>query len=143
MWWESVNSVYGRSRNPYDTRRITGGSSGGEGALISAAGSVIGIGSDIGGSIRMPAYFNGVFGLKPSPGVVPLDGHLPEPIGYRERMLRIGPMCRYAKDLKTMLQSPSATASACSESAPCVATPRTSKLCFRSLAARRQRLSSN
>ncbi|KAK0425657.1 hypothetical protein QR680_009304 [Steinernema hermaphroditum] len=104
MWWESVNSVYGRSRNPYDTRRITGGSSGGEGALISAAGSVIGIGSDIGGSIRMPAYFNGVFGLKPTPGVVPLDGHLPEAIGYRERMLRIGPMCRYAKDLRTMLQ---------------------------------------
>ncbi|TKR93934.1 hypothetical protein L596_008296 [Steinernema carpocapsae] len=104
MWWESVNSVYGRSKNPYDTRRITGGSSGGEGALLAAAGSVIGIGSDIGGSIRMPAYFNGVFGLKPTPGVVPLEGHLPEAVGYRERMLRIGPMCRYAKDLQIMLK---------------------------------------
>lgn len=69
LWWESVNSIYGRSNNPYDNRRIPGGSSGGEAALISAAGSVIGIGSDIGGSIRMPAYFNGIFGLKPSPGL--------------------------------------------------------------------------
>lgn len=68
MWWESVNTLYGRSKNPYDTRRITGGSSGGEAALIGAAGSVIGLGSDIGGSIRMPCNFNGIFGLKPTPG---------------------------------------------------------------------------
>lgn len=68
MWWESVNAIYGRTSNPYDTRRIAGGSSGGEAALISAAGSVIGIGSDIAGSIRMPSYFNGVFGFKPTPG---------------------------------------------------------------------------
>jgi fatty acid amide hydrolase 2 len=71
MWWESVNAVHGRSRNAYDGRRIVGGSSGGEGALISAAGSLVGIGSDIGGSIRMPAFFNGVFGLKPTPGILP------------------------------------------------------------------------
>lgn len=69
MWWESVNVVYGRTSNPYDSRRISGGSSGGEAALISAAGSVIGIGSDIAGSIRIPCYFNGVFGLKPTPGM--------------------------------------------------------------------------
>jgi fatty acid amide hydrolase 2 len=68
MWWESVNANYGRSRNAYDSRRLVGGSSGGEGALISAGGSLVGIGSDIGGSIRMPAFFNGVFGLKPTPG---------------------------------------------------------------------------
>ncbi len=66
MWWEASNTIYGRSRNPYDGRRITGGSSGGEGALIGAAGSVIGIGSDIGGSIRMPSFFNGIFGHKPT-----------------------------------------------------------------------------
>uniref|UniRef100_A0A915Q5C5 Uncharacterized protein n=1 Tax=Setaria digitata TaxID=48799 RepID=A0A915Q5C5_9BILA len=105
MWWESVNVVYGRTRNPYDSRRISGGSSGGEAALISAAGSVIGIGSDIAGSIRMPCYFNGVFGLKPTPGVVPLEGHLPQLNGYRsEKMLLIGPMCRYAEDLSILLK---------------------------------------
>lgn len=68
MWWESNNRIYGRSNNPYDSRRIVGGSSGGEAALISACGSLWGIGSDIGGSIRMPAFFNGIFGLKPTPG---------------------------------------------------------------------------
>lgn len=75
LWWESVNAIYGRTKNPYDSRRIAGGSSGGESALISAAGSVIGIGSDIAGSIRMPAYFNGVFGFKPTPGK-PLSVHV-------------------------------------------------------------------
>ncbi|KAK6106120.1 Amidase family protein [Brugia pahangi] len=105
MWWESVNVVYGRTRNPYDSRRISGGSSGGEAALISAAGSVIGIGSDIAGSIRMPCYFNGIFGLKPTPGLVPLEGHLPLLNGYRtEKMLLIGPMCRYAEDLSILLR---------------------------------------
>ncbi|CAG9529676.1 unnamed protein product [Cercopithifilaria johnstoni] len=105
MWWESANVVYGRTRNPYDSRRISGGSSGGEAALISAAGSVIGIGSDIAGSIRMPCYFNGVFGLKPTPGVIPLEGHLPHPSGYRvEKMLLIGPICRYAEDLSILLR---------------------------------------
>uniref|UniRef100_A0AAF5Q079 Amidase domain-containing protein n=1 Tax=Wuchereria bancrofti TaxID=6293 RepID=A0AAF5Q079_WUCBA len=105
MWWESVNVVYGRTRNPYDSRRISGGSSGGEAALISAAGSVIGIGSDIAGSIRMPCYFNGIFGLKPTPGLVPLEGHLPHLNGYRtEKMLLIGPMCRYAEDLSILLR---------------------------------------
>ncbi|VDM25004.1 unnamed protein product [Toxocara canis] len=104
MWWESVNAIHGRSSNPYDTRRITGGSSGGEAALISAAGSVIGLGSDIGGSIRMPSYFNGVFGLKPTSGIVPLVGHLPPTEGFRNEMLRIGPICRYAEDLIIMLK---------------------------------------
>uniref|UniRef100_A0A0K0FUP7 Fatty-acid amide hydrolase 2 (inferred by orthology to a human protein) n=1 Tax=Strongyloides venezuelensis TaxID=75913 RepID=A0A0K0FUP7_STRVS len=103
MWWESVNKVYGRSSNPYDNRRITGGSSGGEAALIASAGSIIGLGSDIGGSIRMPSFFNGVFGLKPTPGVIPIDGHYPMPVGYRNDMLTIGPICRYAKDLSLML----------------------------------------
>ncbi|VDP11707.1 unnamed protein product [Onchocerca flexuosa] len=105
MWWESVNVIFGRTRNPYDNRRISGGSSGGEAALISAAGSVIGIGSDIAGSIRMPCYFNGVFGLKPTSGMIPLDGHLPHLNGYRtEKMLLIGPMCRYAEDLSLLLK---------------------------------------
>ncbi|CAJ0577543.1 unnamed protein product, partial [Mesorhabditis spiculigera] len=105
MWWESVNTIYGRSHNPYDNRRITGGSSGGEAALVASAATAVGVGSDIGGSIRMPSFFNGVFGLKPTPGVVPLQGHLPGAIpGYRAQMLRIGPICRFAEDLSTMLK---------------------------------------
>jgi fatty acid amide hydrolase 2 len=68
LWLESSNYVYGKSKNPYDTRRMTGGSSGGEAALISACGSLIGVGNDIAGSIRMPAFFNGIYGHKPTNG---------------------------------------------------------------------------
>ncbi|KAK6013430.1 hypothetical protein OSTOST_21252 [Ostertagia ostertagi] len=69
-WVETSNGIYGQTKNPYDTRRSVGGSSGGEGALISAAGSVIGIGSDIGGSIRIPSFMNGIFGMKNTPGMI-------------------------------------------------------------------------
>lgn len=62
MWMEGNNKVYGRTNNPYDPSRIVGGSSSGEGAIIGAGGSPFGLGSDIGGSIRMPAFFNGIFG---------------------------------------------------------------------------------
>uniref|UniRef100_A0A8C9L9Q5 Amidase domain-containing protein n=1 Tax=Pavo cristatus TaxID=9049 RepID=A0A8C9L9Q5_PAVCR len=68
MWYESSNNVYGRTSNPYNLQHIAGGSSGGEGSVLAAACSVIGVGSDIGGSIRMPAFFNGVFGHKPTTG---------------------------------------------------------------------------
>ncbi|EDO36046.1 predicted protein, partial [Nematostella vectensis] len=106
MWWETVNNVYGRTRNPYDTSRVAGGSSGGEGAIIAAAGSLCGVGSDVGGSIRMPAFFNGISGHKPSPGIVPNHGHYP--YGTSEAFheyLSIGPLCRYASDLSTMLKA--------------------------------------
>lgn len=73
MWCETSNTIYGRTNNPYDIRRTCGGSSGGEGALIAAAGSMIGLGSDVGGSIRIPAAFNGVFGLKPTSSMSPKD----------------------------------------------------------------------
>lgn len=105
MWWESVNTIHGRSRNPYDTNRIVGGSSGGEGAIQAAAASPFGLGSDIGGSIRMPAFFNGIFGHKPSRNIVSNDGQYPEAISEEQDMfLGIGPMCRYATDLKPMLK---------------------------------------
>lgn len=105
MWWESTNTIHGRTRNPYDTNRIVGGSSGGEGTIQAAAGSVFGLGSDIGGSIRMPAFFNGIFGHKPSRHVVSNDGQYPEAISDEQDMfLGIGPMCRYATDLKPMLR---------------------------------------
>ncbi|EPQ19475.1 Fatty-acid amide hydrolase 2 [Myotis brandtii] len=104
MWYESSNKVYGRSNNPYDLRHIVGGSSGGEGCTLGAACSVIGVGSDIGGSIRMPAFFNGIFGHKPSPGVVSNDGQFPVAKGAQELFQCTGPMCRYAEDLAPMLR---------------------------------------
>ncbi|KAM9600690.1 fatty-acid amide hydrolase 2 isoform 4-T4 [Morphnus guianensis] len=104
MWYESSNRVYGRTNNPYDLQRIVGGSSGGEGGVLAAACSVIGVGSDIGGSIRMPAFFNGVFGHKPTTGVVPNDGQFPNARGVRTSFLCTGPMCRYAEDLELMLR---------------------------------------
>ncbi|VDL64120.1 unnamed protein product [Nippostrongylus brasiliensis] len=104
MWVESSNTIYGRTANPYDARRMAGGSSGGEGALLGAAASVIGIGSDIGGSIRMPAFFNGIFGMKTTPGVIPLDGHIPIATQYKAQMLRIGPMCRFAEDIPLLIK---------------------------------------
>lgn len=105
MWFESDNKVYGRTRNPYDQSRIVGGSSGGEGAAVGAAFAPFGLGSDIGGSIRMPAFFNGVFGHKPSAGLVPNDGQFP--VDTSEAMLRYqctGPLCRKAEDLAPLLR---------------------------------------
>ncbi|KAJ6663255.1 hypothetical protein lerEdw1_010391 [Lerista edwardsae] len=104
MWFESSNRVYGRTNNPYDLECIVGGSSGGEGCILAAAGSVIGVGSDIGGSIRMPAFFNGVFGHKPTTGVVPNEGQFPNAMGVRTNFLCTGPMCRYAEDLEPFLR---------------------------------------
>lgn len=105
MWFESDNKVYGRTNNPYDTSRIVGGSSGGEGAAVAAAYAPFGLGSDIGGSIRMPAFFNGVFGHKPSAGLVPNDGQFP--VDTAEAMLRYqctGPLTRRAEDLLPLLR---------------------------------------
>ncbi|MBN2494398.1 MAG: amidase [Deltaproteobacteria bacterium] len=104
MWLESDNAIYGRSRNPYDPARIVGGSSGGEGALVSAGGSPFGLGADVGGSIRMPAFFNGVFGHKPSVGLVPNTGQFPQALGPAGRLLGTGPICRRAEDLWPLLE---------------------------------------
>ncbi|KAM4021272.1 fatty-acid amide hydrolase 2 [Anomaloglossus baeobatrachus] len=104
MWYESSNNIYGRTKNPYNPKHIVGGSSGGEGCIIAAAGSVIGVGSDIGGSIRMPAYFNGIYGHKPTSGIVPNDGQFPDAHGSRTELLGTGPMCRYAEDLPLVLK---------------------------------------
>ncbi|XP_968383.1 fatty-acid amide hydrolase 2 [Tribolium castaneum] len=105
MWWESANTIHGRSNNPYDTNHIVGGSSGGEGCLQGAAGSAFGIGSDIGGSIRMPSFFNGIFGHKPSKFIVSNNGQYPAPITTEQTsFLGIGPMCRRAEDLLPLLK---------------------------------------
>lgn len=104
MWMESFNNVYGRTNNPYNQARTVGGSSGGEGALIASGSSPFGIGSDIGGSIRMPAFFNGIFGHKPSAGLVPNSGQYPFPKGDALRYLTTGPLARKAEDLMPLLK---------------------------------------
>lgn len=105
MWWESNNTVHGRTRNAYDTNRIVGGSSGGEGCIQAAAASPFGLGSDIGGSIRMPAFFNGIFGHKPSKNVVSNNGQFPMPFTEEQNsFLGIGPMVRHAEDLRPVLK---------------------------------------
>lgn len=104
MWMESNNRVYGRTNNPYDTGRIVGGSSGGEGAIVAAAGSPFGLGSDVGGSIRGPAFFNGVFGHKPTGGMVPGTGQHPIAAGDGLRYLTTGPITRRAEDLMPLLR---------------------------------------
>ncbi|XP_061619398.1 fatty-acid amide hydrolase 2-B isoform X1 [Phyllopteryx taeniolatus] len=104
MWAESHNHLYGITSNPYDLERMPGGSSGGEGSLLAAAGAVIGLGSDIGGSIRMPCFFNGVFGHKTTPGVVSNENQYPPCTGRHDEYTSTGPMCRYAEDLLPMLK---------------------------------------
>lgn len=106
LWIETNNRVYGRTRNPYNLRHIVGGSSGGEGAIIGAGGSPFGLGSDIGGSIRFPAFCNGVFGHKPSGGLVPNTGQFPLPGEGAEirRMITTGPLARRGEDLMPLLR---------------------------------------
>lgn len=104
LWWDSYNLVYGRSNNPHDLSRITGGSSGGEAAILAAAGSVVGVGSDLAGSIRIPACFCGVFGHKPTPLTVSNDGCYPVFKEKQNLMRGVGPMTRYAVDLAPMLK---------------------------------------
>lgn len=96
---ESENPVYGRTNNPYDLTRTPGGSSGGEAAIISAGGSPLGLGSDSGGSIRVPAHFCGIAGLKPTSGRVPNTGVFDHPGGLSDPRTQIGPMSRFVEDL--------------------------------------------
>lgn len=104
MWMESHNKVYGRTKNPYNPARIPGGSSGGEGAIIGAGGSPFGLGADIGGSIRIPAFCNGVFGHKPTGGLVPGTGQYPLSENEAARYVTTGPIARRAEDLFPLLK---------------------------------------
>ncbi|CAD8092541.1 unnamed protein product [Paramecium sonneborni] len=102
MTFESVNHVYGRTQNPWNKNRAVGGSSGGEGALAAARGSVLGIGSDIGGSIRIPAAFCGVYGFKPYSGRIPDYGEAKISIaieGFMQLKVSRGPIARCVDDL--------------------------------------------
>ena len=92
--FESANLVFGTTNNPYDTTRTCGGSSGGEAALIAACGSPLGLGSDAAGSVRLPAAFCGIAGIKPTSGRLPRTGHFPPAGGWLETVWQIGPMAR-------------------------------------------------
>jgi Asp-tRNA(Asn)/Glu-tRNA(Gln) amidotransferase A subunit family amidase len=105
MAYETNNSVYGRTSNPWDLARTPGGSSGGEAAAIAAGCSAGGVGSDGGGSIRVPAHFSGICGLKPSPGRIPLTGHYPPPGGAFTWIGVVGPMARTVGDLRALFEA--------------------------------------
>lgn len=101
---ESWNSVHGGTRNPYDINRTPGGSSSGEAAIIAAAGSPLGLGSDSGGSIRMPAHYCGIAALKPTAGLIPVTGAYGLPGGLTDPRSQVGPMARYVADLRIALK---------------------------------------
>lgn len=102
--WECQSRVHGTTHNPHNFGRTSGGSSGGEGALLGAGASVFGLGSDIAGSIRVPGMFNGIYGHKPTAGIISIEGHFPNAINDEDyqKFLTIGPMCRFARDLPTL-----------------------------------------
>jgi Asp-tRNA(Asn)/Glu-tRNA(Gln) amidotransferase A subunit family amidase len=104
MAWETDNLLYGCTHNPWDLSRTAGGSSGGEAAAIAAGCSAGGVGSDGGGSIRVPAHFSGICGLKPTPGRIPATGHFPTSVGPFALIGVVGPMARTVSDLKVLFE---------------------------------------
>ncbi len=102
MAWETDSALHGRTNSPWDLTRTPGGSSGGEAAAIASCCSAGGIGSDGGGSIRVPAHFSGICGLKPTPGRVPATGHFPASVGPFAMLGVVGPMARTTADLSLL-----------------------------------------
>jgi len=100
---DSWNSLHGGTRNPYDIARSPGASSSGEAAIIAAGGSPAGLGSDSGGSIRMPAHYCGIAALKPTTGLIPSTGAYALPGGLSDPRSQVGPMARFVSDLVLML----------------------------------------
>ena len=102
MAYETHNLLSGKTSNPWNLAHSAGGSSGGEAAAIAAGCSMGGVGSDGGGSIRVPAHFCGIAGLKPTPGRIPTTGHYPS-MGYPGGLVGVaGPMARDARDLRLL-----------------------------------------
>jgi Asp-tRNA(Asn)/Glu-tRNA(Gln) amidotransferase A subunit family amidase len=104
MAWETDNLLYGRTNSPWNLERAPGGSSGGEAAAIATGMSAGGVGSDGGGSIRVPAHFSGICGLKPTPGRIPATGHFPVSGGPFALIGVVGPMARTVADLKALFE---------------------------------------
>jgi amidase len=105
MAYETANLLHGRTRNPWDLDRTPGGSSGGESAAIAAGLSACGLGSDSGGSVRVPAHFTGICSLKPTPGRIPGRGHLPPCVGPFSTLGAIGPMARTMADVALIFRT--------------------------------------
>ncbi|CAH2232074.1 fatty-acid amide hydrolase 2-A-like [Pararge aegeria] len=104
LGWETSNLLRGATCNPYRLSATPGGSSGGEAALLASGASALSVSSDIAGSIRIPAAFCGVFGHKPTPGIISIEGHVPTLTDENyPKFLTVGPMTRYAEDLPLML----------------------------------------
>jgi amidase len=97
--FETQNLLYGRTNNPYDVTRTPGGSSGGAAAILATSGSPLDLGSDTGGSIRLPAHFCGIAGLKPTAGRVPRTGHVVSFDGPLQALTHVGPLARFVEDL--------------------------------------------
>src|SRR5262245_31771683 len=95
--YDTDNLIYGRTRNPYDLVETPGGSSGGAAAILAVGGSALDIGSDTAGSIRIPAHFCGVAGLKPTFGRVSRAGNILPPEGVVGRRTHVGPMARFVE----------------------------------------------
>ena len=104
MAYETDNLLHGRTANPWDLTRSPGGSSGGEAAAIAAGMSAAGLGSDSGGSVRVPAHFTGICSLKPTPGRIPGRGHLPPCVGPFQILGAIGPMARTIADVALLFR---------------------------------------
>src|SRR5271165_1983123 len=104
MAYETDNLLNGKTSNPWNLAHSAGGSSGGEAAAIASGCSMGGVGSDGGGSIRTPAHFSGVCGLKPTPGRIPATGHFPPGAGAFGWIGVVGPMARTVADLRVLFQ---------------------------------------
>jgi Asp-tRNA(Asn)/Glu-tRNA(Gln) amidotransferase A subunit family amidase len=104
MAYETDNLVTGKTSNPWNLAHSAGGSSGGEAAAIAAGCSAGGVGSDGGGSIRVPAHFCGICGLKPTPGRIPATGHFPPGAGAFSWIGVVGPMARTIADVRSLLE---------------------------------------
>lgn len=105
MAYETDNLLSGETSNPWDLERSSGGSSGGEAAAIASGCSVGGVGSDGGGSVRVPAHFCGICGLKPTPGRIPVTGHFPEREDAFGWIGVVGPMARTIADLRALFET--------------------------------------
>jgi amidase len=105
MAYETANLLHGRTNNPWDLTRTPGGSSGGESAAIAAGLSACGLGSDSGGSVRVPAHFTGICSLKPTPGRIPGRGHLPPSVGPFSTLGAIGLMARTMNDVALLFRA--------------------------------------
>jgi amidase len=102
---QSYNEIYGTTNNPWDPTRSPGGSSGGEAAALAAGLSALGAGSDIAGSLRNPAHYSGVYGHKPTWGMISTRGHAPPGIMTPTDISVVGPMARHAEDLDLALRA--------------------------------------